>query len=53
MFYRVALGFGLLLLGAVIGRELRRTAPVRKALQTQRRLHIINTPPATKKMSLH
>lgn len=53
MLYRLAIGFGLLLLGAVIGRDFRRTAPTRKALQNRRRLHVIADAPPIKKISLH
>lgn len=58
MFYRVALGLGLLLLGAYIGRELTRTRPIRTALQERRNetrpTHVEHpATPRRNKISLH
>lgn len=58
MLYRFALGLGLLLLGAYIGRELARTQPTRTALKERRtetrsaRLEHLRTP-AKSKIFLH
>ncbi len=55
MFYRFALGVGLLLLGAFIGRELSQTRPARKMLRAQRNpvvaLRPVTSP--TRKISIH
>lgn len=55
MLYRFALGVGLLLLGAFVGRELSRGRPVRQALRAPRRAALIHpvTAPAPRKVSLH
>ena len=55
MFYRFALGVGLLLLGAFVGREVSRTRPIRKTLKAQRH-HVAllrQTPPPTRKVWIH
>jgi len=46
MLYRVALGLGLLLLGAYIGRELSRTQPVRTSLKDARPLRLDRPTPS-------
>lgn len=56
MLYRFAIGLGLLLLGAYIGRELTRTQPVRTALLKDARparLERPTSPPPRNKLYLH
>lgn len=55
MLYRFALGIGLLLLGAFVGRETSRTAPVRRALRVQRQNMALLRPtaPPSRKISIH
>ena len=55
MFYRLALGVGLLLLGAFVGREISRTRPVRQKLKAQRQ-HVAllrQTTAPTRKVWIH
>ena len=56
MLYRFALGIGLLLLGAFVGREMSRTRPVRQALKAQRHNVALLRPtaaPPSRKISIH
>ena len=55
MFYRFALGVGLLLLGAFVGREVSRTRPVRQQLKARRRQVALLPQPAapTRKVWIH
>lgn len=54
MLYRFALGIGLLLLGAFVGRELSRTRPMRQALEAERHAALPRpAAPPTRKVWIH